>query len=92
MMRRYLPLFLLLLPTVLFIGWRLVARRGTEGLFRGLPALPLALAGTALFAVAMIGWALWGEEKPGGTYIPPHTAEDGSILPGRIVEEASDGR
>lgn len=92
MMRRYLPLLLLLLPTVLFIGWRLVARRGTEGLFRGLPALPLALAGTALFAVAMIGWALWGEEKPGGTYIPPHTAEDGSILPGRIVEEASDGR
>lgn len=91
-MRRYLPLLLLLLPTLLFIVWRLIAGRRTEGLFRGLPALPLALAGVVLFAAGMAAWALWGEEEPGGIYIPPHTAEDGTILPGRIVEEAPDGR
>lgn len=91
-MRRYLPLLLLLLPTLAYILWRLVSRRGTEGLFRGLPALPLALAGTLLFAAGMAAWALWGEGEPGGTYIPPRTAEDGTILPGRIVEEAPDGR
>ena len=78
----------LLLPTVFFVAWVLLTRRGSRGegamqrLERG-PWFWLTAAGIVLVAAVLAYVAVTGGDDPGGTYVPPRF-EGGRIIPGEI--------
>ena len=78
----------LLLPTLVFVVWVLLTRRGSRGegvmqrLERG-PWFWLTSAGIVLVAAVLAYVAVTGGDDPGGTYVPPRF-EGGRIIPGEI--------
>ncbi len=87
-------LLLFLLPTLAYIGWRLIARpetleRDEDGRVRAsrilddAPLLWLAAAGSLLLVVVLVTFGTSSGGKPGQEYQPP-VFKDGRIEPGRI--------
>jgi Family of unknown function (DUF6111) len=71
----------LLLPTALYVAWRVLAGRRIN-----VPAvwLWLAVAGLALASAMLVFVSIdFGEPKE-GQYVPPHVDEGGAVVPGRI--------
>lgn len=87
-------LLLFLLPTLCYIGWRLIARphtleRKPDGriaaskLLDDAPLLWLAAAGAILLVVTLVAFGSTSGGKPGQHYAPP-VYKDGKIQPGHI--------
>jgi hypothetical protein len=76
----------LLLPTAIYVGWLVVARRlqrdGTVPWVE-LPWVWLAVAGTLLLALVLFVVNLHFGTSATGTYVPPRW-EDGRIVPSHI--------
>jgi len=78
----------LLLPTLLFFAWSMIARRRRAGAgpaagMRDAPWMWLALAGVVLLGASLATLALTGGADPGKTYESPRY-EDGRIVPGQF--------
>ena len=72
----------LVLPTALYLIWRLLRRRGKVGEKISGPWSWLALSGLGLVVLGFVVLGLAGGSPPGGIYKPP-TLVDGEIVPGR---------
>jgi hypothetical protein len=81
----------LVLPTILFIFWRLFERK--RAIARGAAEIPsladgpwvwLAVAGVALLGASLMFLAFTTGEPKGGRYEPPQLI-DGEVRPGRVV-------
>jgi len=70
----------LLLPTVLYFGWRIAIGRGLT-----LPTswLWLAVAGLALASLTLVAVSVDFGGMRQGTYVPPHVT-NGAVVPGHI--------
>jgi hypothetical protein len=89
-MRVFLQYILpLLLPSLLYILWVVLARRrtassgGTVSVLQVGPWFWLILTGIGLAACGLIASALLFGGDPKGTYMPPHL-ENGRVVPGRV--------
>jgi hypothetical protein len=71
----------LLLPTILYVGWRVAIRRGLN-----LPStwMWLALSGLALASLALVAVSVDFGEPRNGVYVPPHL-EGGEVVPGHVA-------
>lgn len=82
-------LLILLVPILLYLGWRYLAHRRAIG--RGGPGLDLTegpwawllAGGLVLTFLSFFVLAFTTGDEPGGTYVPFHY-EDGQLIPGRI--------
>lgn len=82
-------LLILLLPLLLYLGWRLLAHR--RALARGGPGLDLTegpwswllIGGLVLVILSFFVLAFTTGDEPGGNYVPSRY-EDGQLIPGRI--------
>jgi hypothetical protein len=70
----------LLLPTALFLTWRVAAGRGVS---LPLSWLWLVIAGLALASLTLIAVNVDFGAPRGGIYVPPHVS-DGQVVPGHI--------
>lgn len=89
----------LLLPTVIYLLWRMIAGRpapsdaanqdggataaSRDDLWRDAPWMWLALAGAALLALVLLVGVFVHSAPPSGQYVPPRM-EGGKILPGEL--------
>lgn len=71
----------LLLPTILYMGWRFALGRGIN-----LPAMWIWLtaAGLVLAALTVVLVSVDFGEPRDGVYVPPHLS-DGRIVPGHVA-------
>jgi len=82
-------LLILILPVLLYLGWRYLAHRRAVG--RGGPGLDLTegpwmwllTGGLVLMIMSFFVLAFTTGEEPGGVYVPSKF-EDGQIVPGHI--------
>lgn len=76
---------LLLLPFVIFGGWRWIAKgaRGHKEIMSDAPVLVLLLLGISLVGVGLFFLASKEQTGIGGIYHPP-TIKDGKIIPGHF--------
>ncbi|MEL6872784.1 MAG: DUF6111 family protein [Pseudomonadota bacterium] len=82
-------LLLLLLPTIIYVGYMLIRRRGTSTgnasqAFDDAPILWLLSIGAMLAIGAMALVASNDNAEVGKTYVPPVRNEDGTFTPGRF--------
>jgi hypothetical protein len=79
----------LLLPSALYFGFGLLARRlakrgGPLGVwFLRLPWFWLGLSGLVLLGISLTVYSLTSGSAPRQTYVPPHF-EDGRVVPARV--------
>lgn len=85
-----LNLLLLLLPTVLYVGYTHLTSPGTpKGLGRILEGAPLPwllLTGSVLAVGTMLFFGTPPDGRPGDRYHPP-VFRDGKIVPGRLGDD-----
>lgn len=82
-------LLILLLPILLYLGWRMLSHR--RAIARGAPGLDLTegpwgwllAGGFVLVVLSFFVWAFTSGDEPGGVYVPAHY-EDGQLIPGHI--------
>lgn len=74
----------LLLPTALYVAWRVLAGKQIA-----VPTfwLWLVIAGLVLAALTLIALSVDFGEPANGQYVPPHVSGD-TVVPGRIVAPA----
>ncbi|MEL6297811.1 MAG: DUF6111 family protein [Pseudomonadota bacterium] len=82
-------ILLFLLPTILYVGYMFVRRRGTSSgsanqVFDDAPILWLLSIGAVLAIGALALVAGNDNAQVGQTYIPPSRGPDGTIIPGRF--------
>ncbi|MGD9783381.1 MAG: DUF6111 family protein [Hyphomicrobiaceae bacterium] len=86
---------LFLLPTLLYIGYRMLIERGPGSLRRALDEAPigwLVASGVSVVAVFIAFFASYSGGRPGQIYVPP-VMKDGKIVPGHYIDDAaSDGQ
>jgi hypothetical protein len=83
-------LVILLLPIIVFLGWRYLVHR--RAVARGAPGLNLTegpwawllAGGLVLVILSFFVLAFTTGEEPGGVYVPPRY-EDGKIIPGHTI-------
>jgi len=89
-----LNLLLLMLPTILYIGFvHLTSNGPPKSLPRLLDEAPLPwllLAGAAIVAIMMLVFATPPSGRPGEAYNPP-VFRDGKIIPGKLKEKTKGG-
>ena len=96
-MKLFLALLLLLLPTLLYIGYVTVRRRTIGGAdwWESGPGFWLALGGVCLLIGGLATWALTSGAPPGSVYVPAHYVDgeliDGYFEPAVDPGAASDG-
>ncbi len=78
----------LLLPTLVFVGWVVLTRRGdgARGISERLASGPwfwLIVGGFVMTAATLVFVALTGGSDPGTTYVAPHMEGD-HIVPGQF--------
>lgn len=82
---------ILLAPTILYLGYLVLARKAAVGkgetakTLRGLPWPWLLGIGVVLMAASLVAIALTSGEDPEGTYVPPHVV-DGKVVPAEVQE------
>ena len=71
----------LLLPTALYVAWRVLAGKQIN-----VPAvwLWLAVSGLVLASAMLVFLSVDFGEPKGGVYVPPHVNESGTVVPGHI--------
>lgn len=76
----------ILLPTILYFAWLRVAPRTTkDGADTAeVPWTWLLGAGVLLTVVVLAGMTLMGEGGTDRVWVPPHTDEQGRVVPGRF--------
>lgn len=94
----------LVLPTVIYMLWRLISGRpapsdqanqngdatvaSRDELWRDAPWMWLALAGAALLALVLLVGVFVHDKPPSGQYVPPRM-EGGHIVPGELRDNES---
>lgn len=84
-------ILLLMAPTILFLGYLVLARKvalGKGETAKALRALPwpwLLGTGLCLMAASLVVIALTSGDDPEGTYVPPHVV-DGEVVPAEMRE------
>lgn len=77
-------IILFLLPTLFYVGYRIMTRRpGDEasGVLTDAPVMVLMATGTLIVLVVLVAFGSVSGGKPGDIYVPPRL-EDGKVIPG----------
>lgn len=77
-------IILFLLPTLAYVGWRLIVRRPDErpsSVLADAPLMVLMATGTLIVLVVLIAFGNVSGGKPGDVYVPPRL-EGGKVIPG----------
>ena len=84
---------LVLLPTVVYLGYAFLARADEPGtsIWDGLPVLWLIAAGTAVAFTVLVVFGDTSGGKPGQIYVPPEV-KDGKIVPGHFIPAPEPGK
>ena len=89
-MKLFLALLLLLLPTLLYIGYVSVRRRSIGGgadWWESGPGFWLAIGGVGLMIGALITWGLTSGASPDSLYVPERFV-DGELIEGHFLPPA----
>jgi len=78
----------LLLPTAVYVVWRLIIGRGTNF---SATWIWLAAGGLALAALTLIAVSIDFGAPSQGVYVPPHRDESGAVVPGHMQPQPPQG-
>jgi purine-cytosine permease-like protein len=92
-MRLFLVILLVLLPTILYLGYLTLRRRATGGAdwWESGPGFWAALAGVVLLIGVLISWALTSGAPPDSRYVP-EGFRDGELVEGHFERDPPEER